>query len=327
LEGSVGLRSVDGRRPVSSASTKVNVVQKNKFPVASGPNASARQRQQIDRRRFLESVSRVVPKDTAAELFDLFSRIAVLRYEEAEPSGLLLLARLDAQRELPLLRIEKPFDVRDVRGVRKMLHISHRELCVVCDGRSVYGFAQVDFAAPEALLVEFGDQGFWELQERGVAIARIDSCAGQPPRLSLTEERFRRELRTVFDGLEHTSIDTLWRLIAAAQRQTRGTNVLISANAAEEAGRLESQCTGVRPIELTPFLMERLTSVDGTVIIDTRGVCHALGAILDGPVSARGDRTRGGRYNSALMYVDSCPFRCCIVVVSQDGMVDLVRKQ
>jgi DisA checkpoint controller-like protein len=82
----------------------------------------------------------------------------------------------------------------------------------------------------------------------------------------------------------------------------------------------------VRPVELTPSLMERLTAIDGTVIIDTHGVCYAIGAILDGTVTVRGDRTRGGRYNSALMYVDSSPFPSLIVVISQDGMVDLVSK-
>jgi DNA integrity scanning protein DisA with diadenylate cyclase activity len=116
----------------------------------------------------------------------------------------------------------------------------------------------------------------------------------------------------------------LWGLISMAARQLRGTNVLISTQAAAEAERLGSQCTRIRPTLLTPMLMERVTSIDGTVIIDTDGVCHAIGAILDGPAARRGDRTRGGRYNSAVMYLDSTPFRSIIVVVSQNGMVDLV---
>jgi hypothetical protein len=53
-------------------------------------------------------------------------------------------------------------------------------------------------------------------------------------------------------------------------------------------------------------------------------VCHAIGTILDGPATDRGDRTRGGRFNSALMYVDSSPYPSLIVVISQNGTVDLV---
>jgi hypothetical protein len=72
------------------------------------------------------------------------------------------------------------------------------------------------------------------------------------------------------------------------------------------------------------MLLERCTSIDGTVIIDTKGICYAIGAILDGDVSNHGDRTRGGRYNSALMYVDTVAVPSVIVVVSRDGTVDIV---
>jgi hypothetical protein len=109
------------------------------------------------------------------------------------------------------------------------------------------------------------------------------------------------------------------RAISAGER--------IAADAAAEAARLNSQCTKVKPFALTPAVMEQITSLDGSVVIDPDGVCHAMGAILDGSVSARGNRVRGGRYNSALMYVDSCPFPSLIVVVSQDGMINLVYRE
>lgn len=280
----------------------------------------------VTRRCFIQYASRLVRKETAAELFALFNQIALLRYEEAENSGFLLLARQDRHSLPPLVRLEKPFDVRDIRGVRKMLHISSRELGVLCDGRAVYGFAAVDAGDSEALLVQFRDQGLWELRERGLVIVQVDARDHGVALATLTEQHFKSEVQRIFSELGPADLDKLWNLITAAKRQARGTNVLISANAAAEAERLQSQNTRLRPVELTPLLMERLTSIDGTVIMDPHGVCYAIGAILDGPVTARGDRTRGGRYNSALMYVDSSPFPSCIVVISQDGMVDLVCK-
>jgi hypothetical protein len=282
-------------------------------------------RTDVARRYFIQSASRVVRKETAARLFDLFNQIALLRYEEAENSGFLLLARQD--RHPTIVRMERPFDVHDMRGVRKMLHMSSRELCLLCDGRTVYGFAAAGSGDPDTLMIQFRDQGLWELRQRGSVIVQVDARDHKAASISLTEDCFKVEVAGIFGTLGPADLDKLWNLITAAKRQARGTNVLISANAAAEAERLESQNTKLRPVELTPLLMERLTSIDGTVVIDTRGVCHAIGAILDGPVSARGDRTRGGRYNSALMYIDNCPFPSCIVVISQDGMVDLVCKR
>jgi hypothetical protein len=303
----------------------LNVVPADTHDAAEPPYVRASRTDAVARRCFMQSASRIVRKETAAKLFDLFNQIALLRYEEAENSGFLLLARQN--RLSTLVRMERPFDVRDIRGVRKMLHMSSRELCVLCDGRAVYGFAAAGSGDSDTLMIQFRDQGLWELRERGLVIVQIDARDNKVASSSLTEDRFKAEVAEIFGTLEAADLDKLWSLITAAKRQARGTNVLISANAADEAERLESQNTKLRPVELTPLLMERFTSIDGTVIIDTRGICHAIGAILDGPVSARGDRTRGGRYNSALMYIDNSPFLSCIVVISQDGMVDLVCKR
>jgi hypothetical protein len=277
------------------------------------------------RRRFIHAVSGLLSKEQAANLFSLFNQIALLPYEASESNGFLVLCRPDQQADmLPLIKFAVPFDVHDIRGVRKMLHISRDDLCVLCDGFSVYGLKAVSSNCSDRLIVRFGDGGIWELRQDGCLLVRVEAPVDEQAAIGLTEAGFISEVQRVFGELPLADLQHLWSLLAAAQRQSRGTNVLISGQAAAEAERLGSQCTRVRPAALTPWLMECLTSIDGTVILDPHGVCHAIGAILDGDATLRGDRTRGGRYNSALMYVDSSPFRSIVVVISQDGMVDLV---
>jgi len=280
----------------------------------------------VTRRCFIQTASSLVSKEIAAELFDLFNQIALLRYEEAESRGVLVLCRPDERSTIPLVGLETPFDVRDIRGVRKMLHISDQQLCVVCDGRAVYGFTTAVVDHPDTIMIQFQYHGVWELRQGGRVIVQINALNDALTSSGLSEERFITDVQKVFGPLPHAELQHLWSLIAAASRQSRGTNVLISTHAAIEAKRFNNQCTRVRPVKLTPLLMERLTAIDGTVVIDTHGICYAIGAILDGAVTLRGDRTRGGRYNSAVMYVDSSPFPSLIVVISQDGMVDLVYK-
>ena len=277
----------------------------------------------VARKEFVAAASKIVDSEVAAELFDLFNQIAVLPYEEAANSGLLLLCRPNSHQRILTVGFEAPFSLRDVRGVRKMLQVSDTRLCLVCDGREAYGFTSAAGQSPEALTVQFHPHGMWELKEGESVVLQISASGGAVP-TGLDEQRFGAAIRSVFGELPEGQYQRLWGLISMAAGQTRGTNVLISEHAAAEAVRLGRQCTRVKPALLTPTLMERVTSIDGTVVIDTHGVCHAIGAILDGSVAERGDRTRGGRYNSAVMYVDASPFPSVIVVVSQNSMVDLV---
>jgi hypothetical protein len=276
------------------------------------------------RTRFLRLMSRHLDERAAIQLFDLFNVIAVLRYEEIENSGTLALCAADAPLPPLVVRFETPFQLRDVRGVRKYLHITDEKLCLVSDCSSASGLTTRNQLSEEMLTVEFRREGVWELRGGGELLLRAGAPSARTPNRTVDRDRLARELRSTFPRLSEERIERLCDLADAAARQQHGTNVLISAQADVEARRLASQCTRVDPVPFMPMLMERCTSIDGTVIIDTDGICYAIGAILDGDVSDRGDKTRGGRYNSALMYLDTVAVPSLIVVVSRDGTVDIV---
>ena len=64
--------------------------------------------------------------------------------------------------------------------------------------------------------------------------------------------------------------------------------------------------------------------MDGSLLIDPHGICHAVGVILDGAAQGVGDPARGARYNSAIRYQSGATSPTVVVVVSEDGGVDLV---
>jgi hypothetical protein len=177
---------------------------------------------------------------------------------------------------------------------------------------------------PGSFAVRFRGEGAWELHPFGEPTLFFDASVGPQTMPGLDQWKLSRELIKVFPALSSVQVNRLCELAANAALQTNGANVLISADAAAEAERLSPQCTAIQPVPVAPADMERLTSIDGTVIIDVHGICHAIGAILDGAVSPRGDRTRGGRYNSAVMYLDSTHVPGLIVVISRDATVDIV---
>jgi hypothetical protein len=102
--------------------------------------------------------------------------------------------------------------------------------------------------------------------------------------------------------------------------------IVVSKEAEEEAKRLGTQGTPITPRRAAPELMDNLTAIDGSVLLDTQGVCHAIGVILDGIAKEQqGDPSRGARFNSAIRYVGSRAARSCVVVViSEDGRVDVI---
>jgi DisA bacterial checkpoint controller nucleotide-binding len=53
-------------------------------------------------------------------------------------------------------------------------------------------------------------------------------------------------------------------------------------------------------------------------------VAYALGVILDGSASNQGDRGRGARFNSALRYLTQPAAATMIILVSEDGMIDVL---
>jgi DNA integrity scanning protein DisA with diadenylate cyclase activity len=77
---------------------------------------------------------------------------------------------------------------------------------------------------------------------------------------------------------------------------------------------------------MAPSFIRQLTQIDGAMLLDTEGYCHAIGLILDGLASEHGDAARGARYNSAIRYVETSTHNCLAVVVSDDGLINLIRK-
>lgn len=110
----------------------------------------------------------------------------------------------------------------------------------------------------------------------------------------------------------------------AAADQARGTMLVISDAATDEAARLSTQAILVEPEALSAEVLTQATAIDGAVLFSPDCVCHALGVILDGSASDEGDRARGARLNSALRYLTKPAAATMIVLVSEDGMIDVL---
>ena len=284
------------------------------------------------RRLVRDTAYRVNPKDLVGfyRFYDACDKISALKYEQAEGQGRLLLAPRDQEGIRTRIGFKGSVSLGDHRRVRKLLELTSKEGALHTDSYRVFGL--IDGNVPSideenVFEVVFLGHHHWELRHAGELLMGVRF--GQPylPKLIGYETKLRQDLPRLFAGIQNDSIELLVSLTRQAERERHGTLMVISAQAASESDRLKNQATPVEPCVLTPELLGHLTGIDGAVLVDTNGYCHAIGVILDGQASAHGNPGRGARFNSAIRYVESARDRgisTLAVVVSEDGGVDVM---
>ncbi|WP_156763144.1 hypothetical protein [Mycobacterium sp. E787] len=280
-------------------------------------------------RALTRSATLLAGNDTWTDLFDGLNRVSTTRYETRVGVGSLLLADARSEHIDRSVTLRSPVPVSETRTLRKLLETSsfHGE-SLLTDGNEVYGFGRQRPDYPETSesvfqVVVLGD-GIWELSHAGVRLVTVQFGAARLPDQPLPPERLDDLCGRVFQQYDGGA---LWDLATAASRAAHGTMLVISERAAEEAARLESQALTIEPTRLDQEFVGKVTGIDGAVLVDPSGYCHAIGVILDGTATSEGDRSRGARYNSAVKYLAharDARMPTVILLVSEDGMINLL---
>lgn len=262
-------------------------------------------------------------------LFRDCSTISSLRYERSAGSGRIVLAAEDHPEVEQTVVFETPVDLNNYRAARKLLQLSFDGILLHSDSRRICGLAKVgayDGSKEDLFEVHIVGHHHWELLHKDRRLMKVRYGIPALPKAQFDEEAFRSNVTRIFSGISESATDLLLALAKEAERESRGTMLLISTAADEEAKRLAPQGTTITPLQLRPELLKHLTPIDGAILIDPDSTCHAIGTILDGISTTAGDPGRGARFNSAVRYVESSSGKapCLAVVVSEDGGIDFV---
>jgi hypothetical protein len=266
----------------------------------------------------------------AERLFYIINTISSLRYEGAEGIGCLLLARRGHPNLEEVFALTCPVDLTDYRAVRKLLEMTTPNIHLLADADKVYALGrevgQYDASREDLFAFHFVTYYTWELSHANDILLRCRYGLPGLARPRLNRLAFKREYKRTFGIPKAEQLERLWQVVLEASHQPKGTLLVITTEALAEADRLKLQCTLIEPVVLTPIITQLVTAIDGAVMLDPQGYCYSIGVILDGKASGRGNSTRGARYNSAIRYVESSAFPTLVVVVSEDGMVDVMTK-
>jgi hypothetical protein len=270
------------------------------------------------------------PANSSHGLFDACNAISALKYEGTEGIGTMMVAKKNHPDIYQLLMLESYVPLRDYRSVRKLLELAEGNIRLLSDAVNVYGLGTLkpgyDFSRQEIFLINFTKHYTWEFLHAGNVLMKVAYGIPNLPKGQLDEYRFHQDLSITFPQLSEENRQNLWLLINEVYLLSHGTIVVISEGADAESERLAKQSFKIEPMAMAPSFIKQLTQIDGAMLLDTQGYCHAIGLILDGLASEYGDSARGARYNSAIRYVETSKHPCLAIVVSDDGLINLIRK-
>lgn len=255
----------------------------------------------------------------------LMNDLSALPYEGREGSGRLVFASSDNPAVDVSVKLKFPVSARNTLAVRKLLEASGPEADVLSDGEKVYGLGLVkddyDPATETVFVVTFTSRGTWELSHADLVLFTVKNGVPRLPAHVLDVDYLSDLAERLFSDVDN---EALLEAARAAGEHRHGAMLVISQDAAGEARRLSPQSWSVEPNRLSPDLVTQLTDMDGAVLVDPHGMCHAIGVILDGTARGEGDPARGSRLNNAVRYLGSQPPPAIVVVYSSDGGIDIL---
>ena len=264
-------------------------------------------------------------------LFNACNYIASLSYEGAESVGGMIVAKVGHPNISTTIQLSKPIKLQKHRAIRKLLEITTTGQSILTDGEVVTGFGRIsgvyDPSRSDLFMVRFTGHHKWEVLHDDHSMMVVKHEVPRMPSLLLNRAEFISSCGVLFPEIGLEKIDFLYGLALGVCKQRHGTILVITPFAKDEAERLSSQSTGIVPTVASEEILRCVSSIDGAILIDMDGICHAIGVILDGSAIQEGDTGRGARYNSTLRYIHGIRERdipCLAVVVSEDGTAELM---
>ena len=228
-----------------------------------------------------------------------------------------------------VFREQIPFQVENLRQVRKILEMSDKYVALVVNrSGKIYGLTSESPMLSECIVRLWGHLT-WTITYNGGKISYYDARY----HLHTDQDSDYGTLRKLTMKMNPLNVEKLEAVIMQAVRQRHGTILILghTSDIQSEADRLcaARNAIGIQKTNLSDKvgILSYLTSIDGAMFMDYDCSCACIGAILDGDAVTTGSTARGARYNSTVNYITrraQLDQHFVGIVVSEDGTVDAV---
>jgi hypothetical protein len=297
-----------------------------------GPNRTSDELLRAAATNFLYSVAFVGRSGSLHAIPPACEILSLFKYESKENAGHLIICRIGHPALDFTLKLASDFPITEHRKIRKLLELTNDEIGVVTNGKMVLGLGKrresYDTSKEDFFDILFKGLHCYDVMHSGQPLLLMRNGCPEQIRRLIDFDNFSKGSKEIFKNISDDRIGILYSLSLAATQSKKGCILVFINDAREEAKRLEKQGIPIIPKKLDNETVKVLATIDGALLIDLNGYAHATGVILDGIAGFEGDASRGSRYNSALTYHQSrgSSNPTLIVVVSEDGMVDIIPK-
>jgi hypothetical protein len=262
------------------------------------------------------------------DLFASLNLISSLMYEGTKGIGQLILVDPNNDSVNFLVKFDEPIPFHEPRWVRKVLQMATTGVGIIANSQYIYGLGNLkenhDVSEQDAFTVVFIDHYHWELRCGDQTMLRSHYAEPKLPQEPFDKTAFLENYTRLFPLSTKEDAVNLWNLMLMQIKQEYGSMIVVAEDAENEANRLRKQGTKIKPTRLTEQLLKSVSCIDGTILLDPIGYCHAIGIILDGEATEQCTPSRGSRYNSGIRYVQSNKAKRLAIVVSDDRTVDII---
>jgi len=259
-----------------------------------------------------------------SDLFADVNRLSDSRYEGQSGTGTIVLARADDPHVEHLIKLEQPVALSNTRWARKLLQMATGDAALLAEYGTITSVGRVSPLSAGPYEIDLHGDRRWDLRRGNQVLLRCSAGEARLPQEPIGKVRFADNIRRLFPGVGEPAIDRFHKVLDILSRLDAGSSTVIAEDAPAEAARLARQGTVIAPTRLTAEFLACATAIDGSLLVDPDGVCHAIGVILDGQAGDESTPSRGARYNSAVRYVGAGTAPRMAIVISEDRTVDVV---
>lgn len=246
-------------------------------------------------------------------------------------------------------RKDREITLNNLRTIRKIMEMSgENHGLIACKEQGTYYIEGVrrEGYGDSQFCIEFNGHLKWALKQEKEILFEYHEGKVRIPVLEGSEQDnvWIKELYALGKIIPELKDDRgavfrIQGIIEALKKQPHGTSIIFMDKKTLE---IEKRRLGdhKRLYSMNPFsILEHqeeilgISSVDGAMLADASGKCHAVGAILDGKSIVKGNPGRGARYNSLVNYVNWIyeeftkevlePAWCFAAIMSEDRIVNL----
>lgn len=264
-------------------------------------------------------------------MFNILTELSFQTYEKNNSEGLIYftndIQNADFQFKFENYEDLNFFSLSNLKLIRKLLELTSvkKGIGIVTDTNRIYGIGSIK----EGQLnysVTFTEDHKWVLSknEDELLSIRDNSLMIGNNRLSLGE--FKEYVGERFPTLNVDESDIpsdMLGIIKSLIKQQKGTILVVMKDAKKYVERYRDLSLLIEPVKLDEKNVEKLSSIDGAIIMDENCICYGFGVVLDGIDTGSGNRARGSRYNSSERFYNYCKNEntdeLFVFILSDDG--------